>query len=342
MRQRSVTSDPSPAPGAPAGIGYARAGRAPIRTPGLSAAQHLAALRAPERLAAVCRTGLLDSPPEESFDRLTRSARRSLDAPVALISLIDERRQFIKSQHGLGQPWAGRRELPLTHSYCQYTVTERAPLVVTDARRDPVLRASGGATELGAVAYAGVPLITREGYAVGTFCVFGPEPREWTGHDLAQLGELADVAQGEIDLRLSAREPAALPLASGPAPPAARPTVLLVEDEDLVRSLAREVLRRAGFEVIEARSPADAERLVEGGLDRIDLLLTDVVMPGMSGPELARRLARRRPGLRVLYMSGFSEEAIARHGELSPGSLLLEKPFTIAELVARVRQALAR
>ena len=83
------------------------------------------ALDSPGRLAALQASGLLDSPPEAAFDRLTHLAVLLLNAPVALVSLVDDRRQFFKSQVGLAEPWASARETPLTHSFCQYVVAPK-------------------------------------------------------------------------------------------------------------------------------------------------------------------------------------------------------------------------
>src|SRR3712207_8572091 len=104
------------------------------------------ALREPRRLAARRRTGLLDSAPEASFDRLTRLAARMLGAPVSLVSLVDRDRQFFKSSVGLPDPWASRRETPLTHSFCQHAVATREPLVIEDARDHPLVREIGRAS----------------------------------------------------------------------------------------------------------------------------------------------------------------------------------------------------
>ena len=112
----------------------------------------------PARLAALRGTGQLDSPPDPGFDRHVRLAAEVLNAPVALVSLIDEDRQFLKSCIGVEEPWASRRETPLSHSFCQHTVAQGEPLVVDDAREHPVLKANPAvAAEMGAVAYAGVP-----------------------------------------------------------------------------------------------------------------------------------------------------------------------------------------
>jgi PAS domain S-box-containing protein len=118
-------------------------------------------------------------------------------------------------------------------------------------------------------------------------------------------------------------------------------TVLVVEDEEAVRVLARRVLMSRGYRVLEAGNADQALALAGGGKERIDLLLTDVVMPGMGGPALAERLVHARPDLRVLYISGYAEEAIQRHGALPAGGALLEKPFTADELAHRVRETLS-
>jgi len=117
-------------------------------------------------------------------------------------------------------------------------------------------------------------------------------------------------------------------------------TILLVEDEEGVRELARDILRASGYTVLEARNGAEALLLCERHQGPLDMLLTDVVMPRMSGRELAERLAPLRPDLSVLYMSGYTDDAVIRHGVLGAGTAFLQKPFTPAALVLRVRETL--
>jgi PAS domain S-box-containing protein len=117
-------------------------------------------------------------------------------------------------------------------------------------------------------------------------------------------------------------------------------TVLLVEDEADVRSLAAELLARRGYTVLSAAEPAAALALAREHVGTIHLLLTDVVMPGMSGPDLAAQLAAVRAHLRVLYMSGYTDDALGRHGVLGPGIALLPKPFSAEILARRVRESL--
>jgi PAS domain S-box-containing protein len=150
-------------------------------------------------------TMLLDSPPEEAFDRLTRLASRLLGAPIALVTLVGDDRAFFKSAMGLPEPWATRRGTPLSHSFCHHVVTTGAPLVVEDARRHPLVRGNPAVRELRWIAYAGVPLVLDGGPAVGALCVVDHLPRIWSPRDLALLADLAASVVTELELRTSAR-----------------------------------------------------------------------------------------------------------------------------------------
>ncbi|MDQ4041941.1 MAG: GAF domain-containing protein [Actinomycetota bacterium] len=152
------------------------------------------------RLAALRATGMLDSPPAPAFDRLTRLASRFLNAPVALVSLIDADRQYFKSCLGLPEPWASRRETPLSHSFCQYVVARREPLIVSDAREHPELRESLAIRDLDVVAYAGVPLIDRAGHVLGSLCAIDAQPRLWSSQQVDTLRDLAETAVAAIEL----------------------------------------------------------------------------------------------------------------------------------------------
>ncbi|MDX6530250.1 MAG: two-component system, cell cycle sensor histidine kinase and response regulator CckA [Blastocatellia bacterium] len=117
-------------------------------------------------------------------------------------------------------------------------------------------------------------------------------------------------------------------------------TILLVEDEDVVRGLARKILEHAGYSVLEASRGAEAFQLCQEHAQPVDLLLTDVVMPETSGKEVADRLSKGQPGLRVLFMSGYTDEAIVHHGVLDSNVEFIQKPFTPAALVRKVREVL--
>ena len=117
-------------------------------------------------------------------------------------------------------------------------------------------------------------------------------------------------------------------------------TVLLVEDEESVRELVRETLKTRGYTVIEASDGIAGMRVSEEYQGNIEILITDVVMPGMSGRELAKRVAAARPNIRVLYLSGYTEDAIIHEGALEPGTGFLQKPFTLQVLARKVREVL--
>jgi GAF domain-containing protein len=156
------------------------------------------AVAEPERLRALHATGLLDTPTEEVYDRITRAAADALDAPYAAVSLVDADRQFFKSTAGMGDLSGQERQTPLDQSVCQYAVANGAPLIITDARNDPVFK-NHAVVRSGALgSYLGIPLIDHEGHAIGTLCVFDTKPRTWgTGH-IQVLSDLAELAAERI------------------------------------------------------------------------------------------------------------------------------------------------
>jgi two-component system, cell cycle sensor histidine kinase and response regulator CckA len=140
-----------------------------------------------------------------------------------------------------------------------------------------------------------------------------------------------------------------LPAATGAAEPAAAAdgaaelgteTVMLVEDDESVRNLVQTMLETKGYRVLAAAGADEAERLCTESSCPVDLLLTDVVMPEVNGRVLAERLSERSPSLRILFMSGYSDEAVYRHGEISPNASFIEKPFTDRTLARKVREVL--
>jgi GAF domain-containing protein len=163
-----------------------------------------AAARDARRVEALQQTGLLDSDVTPEFDRHARLAAQVLNAPVALVSLVDSDRQFFKSCLGLPEPWASARESPLSHSFCQHAVAMREPLVVSDAREHEVLSTNLAIRDMGVVAYAGIPLIDRDGHALGTLCVIDSQPRNWTSHQVQLLSDLAASVVTEIELARAA------------------------------------------------------------------------------------------------------------------------------------------
>jgi PAS domain S-box-containing protein len=178
----------------------------------------------------------------------------------------------------------------------------------------------GKGTGLGMATVYGI--VTRSGGSIGVDSQVG------RGTSFKVYFPRADVATSLVDAP-------ARPL----RPVCGTQTVLLVEDEKGLRELAERLLLRQGFVVLVAGNAEEANRLFDEN-PTIDVLLTDVVMPGASGPELVAQLTARRPGLRVIYMSGYTDDAIVHHGVLNPGIAFLHKPFTSDALGRKIRDVL--
>ena len=145
----------------------------------------------PKRVESLMQTKILDSPPEGSFDRLTRLASRLMVVPVSLASFVATDRQFFKSEVGLEGKWKERRGTPLSHSFCQWVVSSQEPLVIDDAKRHKVLRSNAAVEELGVVAYAGVPMVGPDNQAIGSMCAIDTVARNWSKGDVETLQDLA-------------------------------------------------------------------------------------------------------------------------------------------------------
>jgi nitrogen-specific signal transduction histidine kinase len=180
------------------------------------------------------------------------------------------------------------------------------------------------------------------------------EPGKGTGLGLATVFGIAKQNGGHVNVYSEVGNGATfrlyLPRVDAPvkeaatpvAPPATRgtETILLVEDADALRSMIAEILEGAGYRVIESAHPEDAVKRVEAHAGTIDLILTDVVMPGTSGPHLVDAVRVNRGDVKALFMSGYTNEAMGRQGVLEPGTNFLQKPFTTQGLLGAVRRAL--
>jgi PAS domain S-box-containing protein len=228
----------------------------------------------PERLAVLHEAGLLDTPPEESFDRLTRLAATFLRAPLALVNLVDERRQFSKSCFAPPE-WPPGREAPLADSLCKHAVISGEPLRIEDAREHPLVRSSAMVRELGVTSYLGVPLVTAEGHALGTLCVADFVPRSWSEKEVRALTDLTASALTEIRLRRAHTE--------------------------LERRVRERTAELAGANQELEASEARFRLLVEGVRDYAILLL-----------DLEGRVTSWNPGAELL--TGYrAEEVVGRH-----------------------------
>lgn len=148
----------------------------------------------PERLQALYATGLLDAPREKIYDHIADMAASALAAPGAAISLVDLDRQFFVSMHGSPAEAPEERQTSIDRSVCQYAVASGQPLVIPDAREDPVLKYNPAVTDGTVVAYLGIPLINSGNHAIGTLCVWDTSPRQWTSGHVMTLRDLAQLA----------------------------------------------------------------------------------------------------------------------------------------------------
>ena len=150
-----------------------------------------------DRLTALRTSGLMDAPPSDRLDDLTRNAATRLGTPMAFMSLVDEHRVFFAGSAGLSGPMAVTRENAVEGSYCPYVVALDDVLVVNDSRTDPLVSTHPATTDGGVRSYLGVPL-RRAGQCIGSFCVVDEQPRQWSDDDLASLQALAAVAMQDV------------------------------------------------------------------------------------------------------------------------------------------------
>jgi PAS domain S-box-containing protein len=138
---------------------------------------------------------------DPAFERFARLVRRQLDVPVALVTLVSAEQQVFPGAVGLPEPWQSTRCTPLSHSFCQHVVRSAAPLVITDARTDPLVADNLAIPDLHVIAYAGVPISDADGVVVGSLCAIDSRPRTWSEEDLAVLADLAEACSSELQLR---------------------------------------------------------------------------------------------------------------------------------------------
>jgi len=295
-------------------------------------AQAVVAAEAAEalRLTALQAHAILDTAPEAQFDALVAEAARLCETPIALVSLVDEHRQWFKAKVGLQASQTAREQ-----AFCAHAIVDPGGvLVVPDATQDVRFSANPLVTGEPHVGfYAGVVLHDAAGEALGTLCVIDHRPRQLSAVQLAGLAALAEQVAALICARRpprAATDVAPPPLARTTTSPAPAPLganqgqrVLVVDDEQALCELACDWLESLGYQPTGVHSPATAlERLAA---EPFDILFTDIVMPGgMDGLALAREAQARHPHLRVVLTSGYAQ-GLTDNASL-PGPLV-NKPY---------------
>ncbi|MFC5169880.1 GAF domain-containing SpoIIE family protein phosphatase [Streptomyces mutomycini] len=277
------------------------------------------------RLEALRLAGLT-AVADPGMDRFARLVTRFLGVPVSLVSLLETDRQVFPGMVGLAEPWAARRETPLSHSFCQHVVVDGRPLILEDTRVSPRTCASMAIPDLQAIAYAGMPLTDADGQVLGSLCAIDHKPRKWTEDELQDLGDLTVACSVEMRLRIASehlrqdRDQADLLLRAsvelGHAhglkdltrrlrtlfEDPAEPTfvgILLADDQGLRRLV-----------------DPDHVRPVEAAIDRLDL---DAGFPSSQAVREQRTVFV--PDHDAL-VAGFSPEAVAGYDALGLGSVL--------------------
>ena len=268
--------------------------------PSASGADARARLADPDRLKALGQTGVMDSAPEEPFDRTVRLATAMLGVPVGLASFVDEERQYFKAQCGLSDVHGDLRETPLSHSFCQYVVAHDTTLAVSDARTHPLLHANLAIADLGVIAYLGVPIHAPTGETIGSFCAIDTKPRDRTQSDVALLTDLTAMLETELKLR---------------------------HERDTMETLARELNHRVknlfsivgGMIAFTARSTDTSKemaQILQGRLAALD------VAHSLISPAIAKvETDRQSVGLRPLV-----EQLLAPHLSKGWGQVTLDLP----------------
>ena len=265
------------------------------------------------RLDALQRLGLLDAPPQEAFDRLTRLVRRLLDAPIALVTLVDRERQFFLSADGLPEPFASRRETPLNQSFCQHVVATGETVKVENATESQLVRESRAVAHIGLVAYIGKPLLTTDGHVLGALCAVDHRPRVWTETEESALADLAALAANEVALRELAAKLEA-------------------------RILNETTARRAAEEDVARNRRLEALGLLAGGVAHDFANVLQAVQAGVRiaaanlerDPAKARRMldatgdAARRGGAITRRLLGFARRGELRVEHVAAGSVLAD------------------
>lgn len=148
---------------------------------------------------------LLGDSYEPVYDRLTELASEIIGVPVSLMSMVAENRQFFKSEVGLPEEWAKKRQTPLSHSFCKHVVRQNEPLIVNDAREDERVKYNLAIRDLDVIGYLGIPMTLEDGNTLGSFCVIDNQPRNWTDTEIKIMRELAAIVTLEFDARAYAR-----------------------------------------------------------------------------------------------------------------------------------------
>jgi CheY-like chemotaxis protein len=274
---------------------------------------------------------------EQVFDDIAHLAALICDAPVAIVAFIDEQRVWFKAKIGVELD-----EIPRDCSFCAYAILQPDVLIVPDPLADERFMNSFLVKQIGIQFYAGIPLITDDAHPVGALAVMDRVPHLMTAEQTDSLRILARRIMRELELRRT-RE-AHLPRGQLHRAPRRQPsvTILIVEDDDNLRNILHRALEGNGFSVFPAAESAEALRLCQEQNRTIDLVISDIVLPGLNGIDLAERIRAARPKMKFLFITGFGDQFPGLGELIKSGANILEKPFLPSELLRKVEDTLNR
>lgn len=286
------------------------------------------------RLESLRDLGILDTSPEQVFDDIVRLAALMCDTPVAFIDFVDEQRAWFKAKIGLEL-----EDIPRDQSFSAHAIWQSDVLIVPDPLSDERFKGSFLVKQIGMQFYAGIPIIIDDAHPLGTLAVMDRVPHLLTAEQIDCLQILARRIVRELELRRTreTQSPHGRPHLAQPSPQRLV-TILIVEDNENLRNILHRTLEGHGFSVLAAADGAEALRLCQQYDGTIDVVVSDIVMPGPNGFELAVRVHAARPETKFLFITGFFDQ-FPELCDKYRGSIL-EKPFLPSELLRKVEDIL--
>ena len=286
------------------------------------------------RLESLHSFRILGTSCEQAFDDILSLATVICDTPIGKIGFVYQERVWLKAKIGFEFD-----EIPRERSFSAHVILRSDILVVSDALADAAFANKFLVTEIGVRFFAGMPLITPSHQAIGAISVMDRVPHLLTGEQIDSLQILARRTMHELELR---HPPLTQPTHHGIhlAPSSQLSgTILLVEDDDIMRDLLQRTLAGAGYSVHPAADGAEALRWSQQHEGTIDVLVSDIFVPGLGRVELSQRIRAARPEMKFLFITGFGDQ----FPELREyGATILEKPFLPSELLHKVEEILNR
>jgi CheY-like chemotaxis protein len=284
------------------------------------------------RLESLHSFGILGTSNEQGFDDLLRLATLTCAMPIGKIGFVDQERVWLKSKIGIEL-----NEIPRERSFSAHAILRSDILVVSDALSDPMFANNLLVTDVGVRCFAGMPLITSTQQAIGAVCVMDRVPHLMTAEQMDSLRLIARRIVHDLETRGTI---ATQLQHKGPhieSPHHRSVTILIVEDNADLRELLQRALERHGFSVHSAADSAEALRWSEQEEGNIEILISDIVMPGLNGLELAKQIRAARAETKFLFMTGFGDQfpEVREYG-----ANVLEKPFLPLDLVRKVKDML--